>query len=182
MLSEISSGRKRWCFRGDDDDDGDDELPPPHENVPADAAAAGGGGRVPELPPSKQGRAKLLGQYVCMLEMPYVVPIKYAMHPKMPSPRLECTRACIGTSRICLILQVCTPFPLYFIVGSDVASPITCSHELRVRESVSESVLYLHHLLCHCVRWPPRHCCGARRRNASRSALDLISSQTASRR
>ena len=121
-------------------------------------------------------------QYVCMLEMPYVVPIKYAMHPKMPSPRLECTRACIGTSRICLILQVCTPFPLYFIVGSDVASPITCSHELRVRESVSESVLYLHHLLCHCVRWPPRHCCGARRRNASRSALDLISSQTASRR
>ena len=115
MLSEISSGRKRWCFRGDDDDDGDDELPPPHENVPADAAAAGGGGRVPELPPSKQGRAKLLGQYVCMLEMPYVVPIKYAMHPKMPSPRLECTRACIVTSvtsRICLILQVCTPFPL----------------------------------------------------------------------
>lgn len=49
VLSEISSGRKRWCFRGSGgDDDDDDELPPPHENVPADAAA--GGGRVPELP------------------------------------------------------------------------------------------------------------------------------------
>ena len=52
-MSEISSGRKRWCFRGSGgDDDDDDELPPPHENVPADAAA--GGGRVPELPSSKR--------------------------------------------------------------------------------------------------------------------------------
>ena len=69
-------------------------------------------------------------QYVCMLEMPYVVPIKYAMHPKMPSPRLECTRACIVTSvtsRICLILQVCTPFPLYFIA---------CRKRRRVADNV----------------------------------------------
>ena len=104
-MSEISSGRKRWCFRGSGGgDDGGDELPPPpHENVPADAAAAPGGrGRVPELPSSKrsvgqargvarQGRAELFGQYVCILEMPWQFLL--SMRPKMPSPRLECTRA-----------------------------------------------------------------------------------------